>query len=258
MASKPKNPAAAKAAKQKKLAIALSVVLVLALAYAFHTMQGLHKGTPASVAATTSTTSTTTAVTTPATPSVAPAPVASSEPTVLVAAVKPDPGTGQLQSFNRFESKDPFAASGPQTAPATAATSSPQAPATTPARTSAQTGAPTQQKPAAFATPPPTSAVLAVNGAAESVVLDADFPVSTDPTQNGLFHLVALTAKTATVSVVGGSYASGAPTLKLQVNRPVTLVNTADGKRYTIELFPQGTPAPAAPAAPATITTATP
>jgi len=42
----------------------------------------------------------------------------------------------------------------------------------------------------------------------------------------------------------------------------VTLVNTADGTRYTLLLFPQGTAAPAAPAAssaaPAAPTTTTP
>jgi hypothetical protein len=32
------------------------------------------------------------------------------------------------------------------------------------------------------------------------------------------------------------------------VNQSVTLVNTADGTRYTIELMPQGTVASAAPA----------
>jgi hypothetical protein len=89
-----------------------------------------------------------------------------------------------------------------------------------------------------------------VNGLSESVSTNGIFPTtSTIATTNGLFELVSLTAKTATVSVVGGSYASGSQTLKLTVGKAVTLVNTADGTRYTLLLYPQGTPAPAAPAA---------
>ena len=99
--------------------------------------------------------------------------------------------------------------------------------------------------------PPPSSAVISVNGVSESVNTRGIFPISNpNPTSNGLFELVSLTAKTATVSVVGGSYASGSQTLKLTVNKPVTLVNTADGTRYTLVLYAQGTPAPiATPAA---------
>jgi hypothetical protein len=64
-----------------------------------------------------------------------------------------------------------------------------------------------------------------------------------------MFQLVALTATVAKVAVAGGSYASGAPTLTLKVNTPVTLVNTADGTRYTLTLLPQGTVPSAAPSA---------
>jgi hypothetical protein len=80
-----------------------------------------------------------------------------------------------------------------------------------------------------------------------------------------MFQLVSLTASSARVAVAGGSYASGAQTLTLKVSRAVTLVNTADGTRYTLTLEPQGTVATPAPpagqappaAAPATTTTAT-
>jgi hypothetical protein len=64
------------------------------------------------------------------------------------------------------------------------------------------------------------------------------------PATTPMFQLVSLTAKTAKVSVVGGSYATGAPTISLTVNKPLTLQNTADGTKYTIVLFPQGTVAP--------------
>jgi hypothetical protein len=61
---------------------------------------------------------------------------------------------------------------------------------------------------------------------------------------SSLFQLDSLTAKTATVSIAGGSYADGAPSLKLVVGKPVTLQNTADGTRYTLVLEPQGTQIP--------------
>ena len=92
--------------------------------------------------------------------------------------------------------------------------------------------------------------MISVNGLSEVVSTLGNFPVSNpNATLNGLFELVSLTAKTAKISVVGGSYAGGSQTLTLTVNKPVTLVNTADGTRYTLLLYPQGTSAPAAPAA---------
>ena len=42
------------------------------------------------------------------------------------------------------------------------------------------------------------------------------------------------------MAIAGGSYASGDATLTLQANKPVTLVNTADGKQYTLQLYPAG------------------
>jgi len=249
MAKKPSSAASAKAAKQKKTLIVLSCVLLITGVYAFHTMQGLHGKTPSPVAASV----VTTPGSTPSSPAATPTPAATATPAsapsatattpssfVLVAAVKPAAGTGQLQSFSRFESKDPFAANGPKTASASASSSSSSSGSASATGSAGKAAAPKAL---------PTSAVIAVNGVAASVSLDADFPVSVDPTQNGLFHLVALTASSATVTVVGGSYASGAATLTLKVNQQVTLVNTADGTRYTLQLFPQGTPAPSAAAA---------
>ena len=93
-----------------------------------------------------------------------------------------------------------------------------------------------------------------MNGSSESVTSGSNFPAASP-----VFQLLSLTATTAKVSVVGGSYASGAATLTLKVNTSVTLVNTADGTRYTLLLLPQGTQvAPAAAAAaPGTTTTTT-
>ena len=79
-----------------------------------------------------------------------------------------------------------------------------------------------------------------MNGTEESVSAGADFPAA-----NPIFQLNSVTATTAKVSIAGGSYASGQATLTLKVNKPVTLVNTADGTQYTLVLLPQGTVPPA-------------
>ena len=50
-----------------------------------------------------------------------------------------------------------------------------------------------------------------------------------------------MTRHTATISIAGGSYATGAATVTLRENKPVTLMNTADGTRYTLVLKPAGT-----------------
>jgi len=95
-----------------------------------------------------------------------------------------------------------------------------------------------------------------VNGTSESVAAGSNFPVA-----NPVFQLISLTETTAKVAVAGGSYASGASTLTLKVNTPVTLVNTADGTRYTLTLLPQGTvasaPASSAASPPASTTPTT-
>jgi hypothetical protein len=72
-------------------------------------------------------------------------------------------------------------------------------------------------------------AKLTVNGTAETVLLKRSFP-SVDP----MFELQALSHTTAAISVLGGQYQDGAPTLKLLKGRAVTLKNTADGTQYRI------------------------
>jgi hypothetical protein len=264
----PNDAAKEKAAKQKKTVIVLGVVLAGAVAFAAHTMMGMGGGNPASAPQAADPNATTTAASTPAPAaptgsglpaapslgSLAPAattPAASTSP--LVSAVQAPAGTGQLQSFSLFESKDPFHTSGPG---AGAAPSSPSG-GTSGGGTSSGGGSAPKIPPAPPA-PPPTSAVISVNGSSESVASGSNFPAASP-----VFQLLSLTATTAKISVVGGSYASGAGTLTLKVNKPVTLVNTADGTRYTLLLMPQGTqasasgPAAAAPGAPTTTTPVT-
>jgi len=256
------DAAKAKAEKQKKIAIGLIVVLALAGAYAVHTMMSLNSSgggqKPVAADATTTTPAATPAATTPAALPAAPT-LSGALPTdttttpstgssQLIDSVKASAGTGQLQSFSLFESKDPFNAGGPTSAKGGAKSGGSGGTTSKPPKT-----------PPAPPTPPvpaPTSAVISVNGTSESVSTGGNFPAASP-----VFQLVALTATTAKVSVAGGSYASGAATLTLKVNVPVTLMNTADGTRYTLTLLPQGTTPSATPAAgsttPATTTTTT-
>lgn len=143
---------------------------------------------------------------------------------------------GQLASFSRFASKDPFSQQLSDEKAATPAPSSggvSSSPGTAGPGGSGGTGN----------APAPGSAVISVNGVLYAVATKSDFPqpTATDPTP-ALFHLVSVTAQTATISIVGGSYASGAATVTLRENKPVTLRNTADGTRYTLVLKPLGTP----------------
>jgi hypothetical protein len=251
------DAAKAKAQKQKKIAIGLGVVLALAVAYAAHTMMAMGGGGSASKPQVATDTTAASAAPAPAATTAAPLPAApslagaaipgvtssatSSVSTQLINAVQPPASAGQLQSFSLFESKDPFHASGP--APTSASSGSSGSGTTTkPPKT-----------PPAPPLPPPTSAVISVNGASESVTTGAGFPAASP-----VFQLVSLTTTTARVSVAGGSYASGAPTLTLKVGKPVTLVNTADGTRYTLVLQPQGTVAPTPSASTTTPASTTP
>ena len=78
-----------------------------------------------------------------------------------------------------------------------------------------------------------------MNGTLYTVAVGKDFPEAsaTDPSIAPLFHLISLTAHTAKISIVGGSYSSGAPAVTLRENEVVTLMNTADGTRYVLRLL---------------------
>jgi hypothetical protein len=233
------------------MVIVLGVVLAGALAYAVHTMMSLNKGSGSKPEAAPSVT-TPSATPTPSTP-VAATPTSSgvtpsatsttssgSISQQLVSAVQAPANVGQLQSFSLFESKDPFHAGGPSSA-----TTGPKSSGGGSGSKGSGSSSKPPKAPPAPPTPPPTSAVLSVNGSSETVMTGANFPAA-----NPMFQLVSLTDTTAKVAVAGGSYASGASTLTLKVNVPVTLVNTADGTRYTLELYPQGTVVTATPSSP--------
>jgi len=215
-----KFDAKAKAKRQKIIAAVLGVVLLGVLAYQVPSLLKSKKP-PSSTAV--------------APPPVAAAPVApapaSGTPVSTPAAGSsalsdsdpaPQAGSGQLVSFDRFASKDPFvpqdATPNAAAAPAPAKTADPPPPPPPPAA---------PEQPSAR----PTSAQISVNGATEEVGVNQDFPQA-DP----VFHLVSLTKKTAKVSIAGGSLSTGNGTVTLTKGKKVTLMNTADGTRYELVL----------------------
>jgi hypothetical protein len=192
---------------------------------------------------------------------------------VLTARLAPAAHAGQLASLSAsFRTKDPFRqlidpnplpAAPPAARLASAAkTANPSRPAAT---LKVVRNATPAAKPSAPAAPaahkvvlPFLSAVISVNETSGLVGVHTNFPTAAP-----LFHLLSLTKTTAKISVAGGSLASGAPTLTLHLDKPVTLANTADGTRYRLVLVSTSTkPAahpssqPSAPTAPTSTTPA--
>jgi hypothetical protein len=163
---------------------------------------------------------------------------------------------GQLSSFSRFASKDPFAQqlSEKDGTP----TSSSGGSSGDSSNSGGEAGGTSSGSGGGASAPTPGTAVISVNGTLYTVAVGSDFPEgsSSDPSIAPLFHLVSATAHTAKISIVGGSYSNGAPTVTLRENKPVTLMNTADGTRYKLILKPLGT-AVEAPAAPTSTTSTT-
>jgi hypothetical protein len=227
MAAKNAHEAARKkSAKQKKILIVLCVPMLISLVFAYHTVSKLHASVAPQVVAPAGTPSGTSAPgtgTTPATTVPVGSPVSETVPIPLTTS----PDTGKLAGLSLLAAKDPFFDGGPHVAAATSTTQG--------------TSKPDKQK-----VVPPTAAVISVNGKVSAVTVGAAFPVSKDSALNGVFRLVSLTAKTAKIAVVGGSYTNGSNTLTLTLGSVVTLVNTANGRKYTLVLYPPGTPVPGA------------
>jgi hypothetical protein len=217
----------AKAKKQKVVAAVLGVVLLGVLAWQVPSlMKTLNKKPP---------------------PSAAPAPAPAPVPGATGAVVPPASGTpvatsvssgtlvdsdpaaqaagGQLGSFDRFASKDPFAQQlGAPTAPAAGrATASKPAPPPPP---------PQPPPPAATPAAAATAARISVNGVPEQVGVGGSFPQA-DP----MFVLMSLTATTAKVGIADGTLDTGASTVTLKKGKKLTLQNTVDGARYELLLI---------------------
>ena len=91
----------------------------------------------------------------------------------------------------------------------------------------------------------PTAVAISTNGQCENVSLNGTFPGNED-----IFKLVSIAknGKSAKIAIVGGAYDDGQATTPIQQGVKTTLVNTADGTRYVIELLSKcaGQPSPSA------------
>jgi hypothetical protein len=208
----------AKEARQKKILAVGAVVLAILLVVQVPKLLRSGSSAPAAAPATTTTAA-----------GAAAAPVAASLADTDVA---PTPDEGQLVQFDIFESKDPFVQQVKDVADATAA---PATTTTTPAAPPASVvPVPTETTGSYTTTAPPpvpktSVARIAVGGKVGTVVAGAAFPADAPA-----FRLVSFTAEKAEISVVGGSFQSGAPTLTLEKGVKLTLENTADGTRFVL------------------------
>ena len=250
------DPMKAKAAKQKKIAIGGAVLLLALLAFQGPKTLKMLKGPQAIPVPT-------------ATAAPAPAPsdgtVAAGVPPLAVAPelsavadsdLSPEAEQGQLATFERFASKDPFAQQAEPVEPpvrvsdpndgtkptASGGAKAPAPPEQAETEDDATDGGFTtgSSAPEAPATAAATS--ISVNGVAEDVVVEAPFPKD-EPT----FVLVSLArnGKSVEIGIAGGEYASGGETITLGLGKKLTLQNTADGSRYELELLTiEGQPVP--------------
>ena len=228
--------AKAKAKRQKMIAGVLGLVLVGVLLFQGPKILGmLGGGSSASEPAATPAPVPVPVTPVPATPGApvpaAPVPGATGSATLVDSDPAPVPADGQLVTFDRFESKDPFVQqvgdeteSGQASAPSAPADPGPKA------DENKQDGGGASQAPQPTPQRVSSTATIAVNGTEHEVSPGGSFPQD-DP----IFRLVSLKKGTAKVGIVGGGYANGAPTITLKKGgKPVTLMNTADGTSYVL------------------------
>jgi hypothetical protein len=227
---------AAKDRRAKIMAIGGAVLLVAILAFELpHYLGGSKNSAPAAATTTSATAGTTT-------PGATGMPVATALGTATTAPVTgstklpnsdvaPNRTKSQLYSFDTFAGKDPFVqqvdtqASSSSSSPTGTGAPTTSAPTPTTSTTSVQqTSARTL-----------TSAGVAritVNGKSETVRVGKSFPSA-----NPVFTLVSLAHGVAKIGIANGSYSSGAQTVRLSAGRSLTLVDTANGVRYTVRLL---------------------
>jgi len=227
----PMDLKAAKEKKQKKIAIGGALLLVILLIVQVpRTMKMLNSGEEASEPQVTSPDPSQPPAAPPSGEPLAPPTLEEANPTEdAPVAVPVGEPSAQLVSFSRFASKDPFAQQigGETAAPKPGAGPGAGSPDDGILDPDPDEGEASGDKAQQYG-----SAQISVNGVVEAVALEAAFPQATP-----MFILDALKAKSATIKVAeGGSFASGGGTLALEVGKPLTLVNTADGTRFVVEL----------------------
>lgn len=229
MAAK-KIDARAKAKRQKIILAVLGVVFLAVLAWQVPSVLKIMNKKPPT-AATTPPPAAVPAPGAPATP--APGTPVSATTTPGAGLTDSDPAAqaagGQLVTFDRFSSKDPFQQQAllADVSSSTGATVEP--PATTAPSTSST------KPPPPPAAPAPTSARIAVNGSSETVPKGGTFPQS-DP----IFVLLSVSRTTAKIAISGGSLDSGGATVTLRKGKKLTLENTVDSARYVLLLVSTG------------------
>jgi hypothetical protein len=222
--AKKANLAQAKAARQKKIAIGGAVILVLVLVIQVPRMMKQLKGSSATAATA---------------PAVAPTPAVPT-PAAGVPTVAAAPATDKLVSFESFGSKDPFiqqVSAGGSSAPAPKRESTGSG--TAPTSGSAASGGAAKTQPTAFKTDAGGGtqastrkvATISVNDVAEAVSASKTFPKS-DP----VFKLVSIAQSSVEIAIADGSFKDGDKTITLTKGKALTLLNTADGKRYKLLL----------------------
>ena len=241
------DPLKAKQKRQKIIAAVLGVLFVGVLAFQVPRVMKMMKTPPNPHANDSVTTTTATGMPSLAAPTLGGAEQpATTDPTTgapVAVSATPTVQDGQLTSFSRFASKDPFnqQLSDDKSSSPSSSSSSPSSSSSGGAGSGSAGSGGTSSPPKipSGSKPKPGSAVISVNGTLYTVATASDFPQA-----NPLFHLVSVTAHSAKISIAGGTYSSGAATVTLRENKPVTLVNTADGTRYTLILKPLGTGVP--------------
>jgi hypothetical protein len=225
----------AKARKQKILAAGLGVVLLAVMAYQAPTILGMVKGSSSTASSEPVPTPTPAPSPAPATPIAGGAPAPSNE--LIDSDLAPEPGQGQLVTFDRFESKDPFVQQVEKAGSETTGSAGSE-PAVPPEDEGLApvTPAPAPEQEPASPAPVTRAARISVNGVAEDVAVSGTFPES-EP----IFKLVSLTSTRAKIGIVDGTYATGSATITLKKGgKPVTLMNTADGTTYVLRLISVG------------------
>lgn len=229
MAAK-KIDARAKAKRQKIILAVLGVVFLAVLAWQVPSVLKIMNKKPPT-AATTPPPAAVPAPGAPATP--APGTPVSATPTPGAGLTDSDPAaqaaSGQLVTFDRFSSKDPFQ----QQALLADASSSTGATVEPPATTAPSTSSTKLPPPPAASAP--TSAQIAVNGSSETVSKGGTFPQS-DP----IFVLLSVSRTTAKIAISGGSLDSGGATVTLRKGKKLILENTVDSARYVLLLVSTG------------------
>ena len=241
-----KADAVAARQRQQKIILAVGGVLLVGLLVLQGPKLFKHHGSISSSAAPAAgTTVTTTTGTTPAagttgtsTGGTAVPAVATGRPTgpaaevagvIVRSAGAPVAGTGQLWSLSRFKVKDPFVqqvadASGTPAGSSTSP-STPAAGGTGGASSAGGVVAPSTLSPVALG-----YATLMVNGKPQQLQLTQLFPKG-QPT----FVLLGVDKKFVKIGVAGGKFTGGAA-VKLELGKPVTLMNTTTGQRFVIKL----------------------